>query len=172
MAEANPSTALPEHLEPIHYQSPALNGRRGVVRLAKSETMVAMIQVLKPGGGEIELHSHGAMDGLWFVMRGKARFYGAGEEYIEIGPHQAVFVPKDAPYWFENSGDEELEILQVESIDPRIPNTYTRHKAGADIARMEMFEPDGTLIREVTVDRTEAHKTKLDDWYAAKKDKI
>jgi len=29
-----------EHLEPIHYQSPALNGRRGVVRLAKSETMV------------------------------------------------------------------------------------------------------------------------------------
>jgi len=45
-----------------------------------------MIQVLKPAAGEIELHSHAGMDGLWFVLRGKARFYGAGEEYIRDRP--------------------------------------------------------------------------------------
>lgn len=168
MAEADPSGTGPEHLEPILYQRPVLNGRRGVVRLAKSETMVAMIQVWKPGTGESELHSHSAMDGLWFVLSGKARFYGEGSEYIEIGPHQAVFVPHDAPYWFENAGDEDLEILQVESIDPRIANTYTRHRAGTDIARMEMFEHSGALIAEITVDRTKIDKVKLDDWYEGK----
>ena len=168
MAEPNSRGGRPEQLEPILYQTPSVSGRRGVVKLARTETMVAMVQVWKPGAGESELHSHSAMDGLWLVLSGKARFYGEGSEYIEIGPHQAVFVPHDAPYWFENAGEEDLEILQVESIDPRIPNKYTRHRAGADITRMEMFEHDGTLIAEVTVDRRETDKVKLEDWYEGK----
>jgi len=49
------------------------------------------------------------------------------------------------PLLVENSGDEELEILQSSRSIPASEHLY-RHKAGADIARMEMFEHDGTLI--------------------------
>jgi mannose-6-phosphate isomerase-like protein (cupin superfamily) len=168
MADTNSATSAPEHLEAIRYTKPAVDGKRGIVRLARSDTMVAMIQVLKPGAGEIELHSHTALDGLWFVLKGKARFYGAGTEYIEVGPHEAVFVPHDAPYWFENSGDDDLELLQVEAIDRTKPNKYNRLSDAVKVSRLEMFDMDGTLVKDEIVDRTRIGEAKLDDFYPKK----
>lgn len=140
--------------EPVLYKTPVVQGKRGVVNIVRSETMIAQVQVFKPGAGELELHSHTAMDGLWFVLRGTARFYGENDDdAIEVGPHQAVFVPRDAPYWFENAGDDLLELLQVESIDRRIPNRYVRHRAIDTIERFERFTAEGALVSDVMVDR-------------------
>ena len=82
--------------------------------------MFCAVQVLRKGG-ENNLHSHAAMDGLWFVLSGKVRFYGKDHELIgEFGNHEGVFIPRDVPYWFESVGDERLDILQAESIDRRL----------------------------------------------------
>jgi hypothetical protein len=42
------------------------------------------------------------------------RFYGPDDVLIgEFGPHEGTITPRYARYWFENVGDEDLEILQV-----------------------------------------------------------
>lgn len=109
----------------IRYIKPELDKVKGVVVLARSDIMLAAVQVVKKGG-ETNLHSHSAMDGLWFVLKGRARFYGAEHALIgEFGPHEGVFIPRGVSYWFESSSDEVLEILQVESFAKGIPSTRT-----------------------------------------------
>jgi mannose-6-phosphate isomerase-like protein (cupin superfamily) len=100
----------------LRYRQPEeLRRSRNLLVLCKTDTMMAAVQVLK-NGGERKMHSHPNMDGLWFVLSGRAAFYGAGNELIaELGPNESVLIPRDAPYWFESIGDEICEILQVEA---------------------------------------------------------
>ena len=118
---------------------------RAFIPLVRSDTMVALVQIIKEGG-EQELHSHGAMDGFWFVLKGKARFYGDGDEVLgTLGPHEGIFIPKNFLYWFEAIGDEPLELLQVESKDKTVPNTYfTPHKKDMGVA--SVYSPEGELL--------------------------
>ena len=51
---------------------------------------------------------------FWMVLKGRVRFYGPDDVLIgEFGPHEGTITPRYARYWFENVGDEDLEILQV-----------------------------------------------------------
>lgn len=130
----------------FRYRRPAeLKTRRGIAPLVRSDILFSAVQVIREGG-ENSLHSHSAMDGFWFVLRGRARFYGAGDQLIaEIGQHEGVFVPRDVPYWFESVGDELLELLQVEAIDKTVKNSLTRH-APKKVLGMQVFKPDGELV--------------------------
>jgi len=130
----------------FRYAKPSLvKAKRGIAPLARSDILFSAVQVIREGG-ENSLHSHSAMDGFWFVLQGRARFYGEGDQLIaEIGRHEGVFVPRNVPYWFESVGDEVLELLQVEAIDKRVKNTLTRH-APKKVLGMEVFKPDGDLI--------------------------
>jgi len=158
MAETSNTGSGQAKMHHVAYKSPPLKGPRAGIRLAQTETMWVNLQVFKPGIGERELHAHTGMDGLWLVMRGKARFYDDKEQFIEAGPLEAVFVPRDAPYWFENAGDEPLELLQVESIDKRIPNKLVRLRPNNEPERVESFTPDGKLISDTVSDRRELDK--------------
>jgi mannose-6-phosphate isomerase-like protein (cupin superfamily) len=130
----------------FRYAKPTLvKAKRGIAPLVRSDILFSAVQVIREGG-ENSLHSHSAMDGFWFVLQGRARFYGEGDKLIaEIGRHEGVFVPRNAPYWFESAGDEVLELLQVEAIDKRVKNTLTRH-APKKVLGMEVFKPEGDLI--------------------------
>ena len=122
-----------------------LKTKRGIAPLARSDILFSAVQIIREGG-ENSLHSHSAMDGFWFVLRGRARFYGAGDKLIgEIGQHEGVFVPRNVPYWFESVGDELLELLQVEAIDKTVKNTLTRH-APKKVLSMQVFKPEGEVI--------------------------
>ena len=60
---------------------------------------------------------HPNLDGLWWVVRGRVAFYTTGHKLLaELHPEEAVFIPRDFPYYFESIGDEDLEMLQVESL--------------------------------------------------------
>jgi mannose-6-phosphate isomerase-like protein (cupin superfamily) len=92
-----------------------------VVSLARTNRMWARIQVHSKGG-EIGLHAHKHLDGFWMVVRGRARFYTDGDVLIaDAGPLEGVLLPRGYKYRFEKVGDEDLEILQVESFDVDIP---------------------------------------------------
>jgi mannose-6-phosphate isomerase-like protein (cupin superfamily) len=79
--------------------------------------LFATIQVVKEGG-ETNLHAHPHLDGVWFVMSGRARFYSDEHTLAaELGPHEGILIPRGAKYWFESAGDEPLEIFQVECAD-------------------------------------------------------
>ncbi|MEO5672802.1 MAG: cupin domain-containing protein [Ramlibacter sp.] len=93
-----------------------------ITRLARTDRMLANVQVLK-SGGENNLHSHKHLDGFWMVLAGRVRFYGDDDVVIaELGPREGILVPRNFKYWFESIGDETLELLQVESFDIAIPN--------------------------------------------------
>ena len=92
-----------------------------MVSLARTNRMWARIQVHSKGG-EIGLHAHKHLDGFWMVIKGRARFYTEGDVVIaEAGPLEGVLLPRGYWYRFEKIGDEDLEILQVESFDIDVP---------------------------------------------------
>jgi mannose-6-phosphate isomerase-like protein (cupin superfamily) len=95
------------------YKKPELKRGKGIVQLAGSDIIRGRVQIVSEGG-ENNLHSHRGMDGFWFVLSGKVKFYGPGDVEIgEFGKHQGILIPRGAEYWFESSGDEDLEILQM-----------------------------------------------------------
>jgi mannose-6-phosphate isomerase-like protein (cupin superfamily) len=121
---------------------------KAVIRMAQSDILFGNVQVISEGGDN-NLHSHAGMDGFWFVLKGKARFYGPTNDEViaEIGPHEGVFIPRNFPYWFEKIGDEDLEILQVEAIDRSVRNErtdYTDVKTASTQA--SIFDMNGKLL--------------------------
>jgi len=133
----------------VRFQPPVVRNGKGMTLLAKSDIMIAAVQTISEGG-ENNLHSHSAMDGLWFVLKGRALFYTTGNAVIgDLGPKECIFIPRDFPYWFEAAGDEPLEILQVEAIDKGIKNTRTDHepkKQGKP--RSQQFSTEGVKTGE------------------------
>ena len=103
----------------IDYQRPVLKeGQPKAVRmLARTDRAFFAVQLVSEGG-ENNLHSHAHVDGFWFVLSGRARFYTTDDEVIkEAGPMEGVLVPRGYPYWFESVGEGDLEILQFEASD-------------------------------------------------------
>ena len=137
----------PKILKFITPNSKEIDGK-ALVRLAQSNIMFSAIQIIEDGGDN-NLHSHAAMDGLWFVLTGRARFYGTTEDIIiaELGPHEGIFIPRDYPYWFEKIGEDQLQLLQVEAIDRTIKNLRTDYKEQKESAtNVKMFDLDGTPL--------------------------
>jgi mannose-6-phosphate isomerase-like protein (cupin superfamily) len=97
------------------YSTPTDFARHKVsVQLGKGELVRGMIQVVKEGG-ENNLHYHSNVDGFWMVLKGRVKFYGPEDVLIgEFGPQEGLVIPRYARYWFENSSDEQLEILLVQ----------------------------------------------------------
>jgi mannose-6-phosphate isomerase-like protein (cupin superfamily) len=120
--------AEPAQARVFRYQTPKFEGAQAKVWLARSDIMFAAVKAIREGG-ENNLHSHTALDGFWFVLKGRARFYGEGDALIgDLGPNEGIFLPRGVMYWFESAGGEMLEILQVESIDKSVENRRNDHK--------------------------------------------
>lgn len=110
-------------VQTFKYQTPGTDKPRAVTRLVTTDIMFAVIQRFSAGGGETVMHSHAGMDGFWLVLKGAARFYFEDGEPVLLQPLEGMCIPRDVRYWFEQTGDEPLEILQVDAIHPNIVNT-------------------------------------------------
>ena len=102
----------------FRYRKPEnLKGGKGIVKLAESDIIRGRVQVVREGG-ENNLHSHNGMDGFWLVLRGRVKFYGPGDELIaELSEHEGILLPRGTQYWFESSGDVDLELLQMAAFE-------------------------------------------------------
>jgi len=88
-----------------------------VTWLANTDRLFATVQLIKKGG-ETNLHAHAHLDGFWFVLSGRARFYSDHTTVAgELGRYECILIPRGVKYWFEAVGDEPLELLQVEASD-------------------------------------------------------
>lgn len=138
-----------QQMQAFRYETPATDKPKTIVWLAKTDRLFATMQVIA-SGGETNLHSHSHLDGFWYVVRGRARFYSdTNTVHSELGPSEGVLIPRGVKYWFESASDEPLEILQIECSDvafktkaelmsdrqnhePRSPNKTSQHlEAGA-----------------------------------------
>ena len=110
-------------MEVVRYETPELDGLpKRNTHLASSDLLSVNVQLVSREGGETNLHAHSGQDAVWFVLAGRAKFYGKDGESVELGPKDALFIPKGAPYWFESVSDEPLEIMRNAATDPNIRN--------------------------------------------------
>lgn len=137
----------------FRYTKPdTVRTKRGITALVRSDILLGAVQVFTAGGGERNLHSHDALDGFWFVLRGAARFYGEHDEVTgELSAHEGMFIPRGVPYWFEQIGEEPLEILQVEAQDLSVPNRVKLYRSPEKVA-ISRFDMEGNLLAEDIVD--------------------
>ena len=107
---------------PMKYVKPEVSQGKAVIKLCQTDRMIGIVQVIAKGG-ETNLHHHNHLDGFWFVLSGRVRFYGEENALIgEYGRYEGVLLPRGCPYWFESVGSEEAELLQVEAFDIPIPD--------------------------------------------------
>jgi mannose-6-phosphate isomerase-like protein (cupin superfamily) len=134
-------------LQTFSYKKPDnLRNGKGIVQLAKSDIVRGRVQIVQEGG-ENNLHSHTGMDGFWFVLSGRVKFYGPGDVLIgEFGKHEGILIPRGAEYWFESSSDECLEILQMAAFEKGVK--VTRNDVSA-----QKFDPNSVTIEDIAVMR-------------------
>ena len=105
-----------------YEKPPSQETAKAIVGLGQTDIIRGAVQVIKEGGDN-NLHSHTGMDGFWMVLKGRARYYGPGDEVLgEFGVHEGIVMPRGAQYWFESVGDEVLELLQVVAFDRDVKN--------------------------------------------------
>ncbi len=141
------SATNPPPLQTFSYKKPEnLRNGKGIVQLAKSDIIRGRVQIVKEGG-ENNLHSHTGMDGFWFVLSGKVKFYAPGDVLIgEFGKHEGILIPRGAQYWFESSSDEGLEILQMAAFEKGVKVTRN------DVSEQK-FDPNSVTIEDIAVIR-------------------
>ncbi len=117
-------------MEAIRYATPDLAGSpKRSSMLANSGLISVNVQVVSRDGGETNLHAHSGQDAVWFVLSGRAKFYGKDGESVELGPKDALFIPKGTPYWFESASDEPLKIMRNAATDPALKNQRVNYEA-------------------------------------------
>ena len=127
---------------PFAYVRPELERSKHVVMLARTDRMLAAVQVLR-SGGENNLHAHPNQDGFWMVLKGRVRYYGEGDVLLgSFGPMEGILIPRGSKYWFESEGDEVLEILQVQAFEVPMKDLKTA------IANRINLEPVKTATRD------------------------
>ena len=107
------------------YAKPdGVSSGKGFVALGRKDIVRGVVQVVKKHGGENNLHFHTTSASFWMVLKGRVRFYGPGDVLIgEFGPQEGTITPRYSRYWFENVGDEDLEILQVSAFSEGAKNS-------------------------------------------------
>ena len=136
------STELsPDEAQLYRYERPDRDDPTKLhVDLCRTDILKGSVQVVGDEGAN-NLHSHRGQDGFWFVLRGRARFYTAGDEVIgEFGEHEGVLTPRDFPYWFESVGEEKLEILRVGAYDGEIESPGRVDHEGSQGGRSDHVE--------------------------------
>jgi quercetin dioxygenase-like cupin family protein len=67
-----------------------------------------------PPGSRHEIHRHPNAEEVEYLIAGRGVAY-VGDDAIQLGPGEAVFVPRDAYHGFENTGDEEVTMAWLYS---------------------------------------------------------
>ena len=121
------------------YAKPdGVSSGKGFISLGRRDIVRGVVQVVKKSGGENNLHYHTGIASFWMVLKGRVRFYGPDDVVIgEFGPHEGTITPRFSRYWFENCGEEDLEILQVAAF-----GSEKLEKSGRTDVSAKKFDPD------------------------------
>jgi mannose-6-phosphate isomerase-like protein (cupin superfamily) len=125
---------------------PEFDKGKRVFTLALTDRLSAGVQYIKEGG-ENNLHSHNYMDGIYFVVKGRARFYGEGDAVIgEVGSNEGMLITRGFKYWFESIGDEALQLLLVHAFDRAMTSSKEIDSDRVDHNPKRASHLDGTYV--------------------------
>lgn len=135
-------------IKTFNYAKPVDSGRpKDVSSLIRGSLLKVTVQTVRDGG-ENNLHYHTKSETAWMVLHGRVRFYGVGDALLgEFGQNEGIFLPGGARYWFEKTGDEDLEMLQMVGIDAHGNAKAERinvdaHKDWMDDKYLQVYEPE------------------------------
>ena len=104
-------------------------GERNVKNLARTDLLTVLLHHWG-SGGEIAAHYHTDSDAVWVVLEGQATFRDENNQLLgQANPHEAVVVPRNTTYWFENTGDGAAVMFRVSArvqSEPDAPRTDDR----------------------------------------------
>jgi mannose-6-phosphate isomerase-like protein (cupin superfamily) len=111
-------------IKTFSYRKPQDDGHvKQFASLFRSDLIRLNVQIVKEGG-ENNLHYHTGGDNCWMVLRGAVRFYGPDDKLLgEFGPNEGILLPGGSRYWFEKTGEGDLEILQIMCSESRSAKT-------------------------------------------------
>ena len=121
-----------------------VNAAKGRVNLGRNDIVRGVVQIVKKHGGENNLHYHTTSASFWMVLMGQVRFYGPrrrGDRRVRPERKCTISAMRYARYWFENVGDDDLELLQVSAF------AEGAKESGRTDAAPQRFDtqPDGTI---------------------------
>jgi mannose-6-phosphate isomerase-like protein (cupin superfamily) len=135
-----PDLATQHMARVIRYEKPETTRDRHVVSFGRTESMMAFMQVLLKTG-ETSLQPHPNTDSFWWVVRGQVAFYTTGHELMaELAAEEGVMIPRDYPYSFIAVGEEDLEILQIESFLRQGERLQTVHLEEDTVGEYELSQ--------------------------------
>ena len=121
--EAKAAKARVRPPQAFKYNNPGRDGGKTIVSLGQTDVVRGLVQIVKKGEGDNNLHLHTGMDSIWFVLKGRVKFYGEDDvELGEYGPQEGLIMPRNNVYWFASTGDEDLELLQCVGYDRDVKN--------------------------------------------------
>ena len=105
-----------EPIQLFNVDPPLLASGKSSNYVVRSDVTLVEVQAAATGG-ETNMHSHTGLDGVWYVVSGRARFYTGDAEHdefiAELGPRDGVFIRRRTPYWFECVSEDNLILLHV-----------------------------------------------------------
>jgi len=109
---------------PFKHQNPGIDEGKVFVTLGQTDLIRGVVQCVKAGEGDNNLHSHTGMDSFWMVLKGEVTFYGPENDEVMgvYGPHEGLIMPRNNAYWFASTGEEDLELLQVTGLAHDVKN--------------------------------------------------
>lgn len=117
-----------EPAETFNYEKPETGEPKEIARLCETDLLKADVQVVREGGAN-NMHAHTGNDGFWFVLSGEARFYGDGDEVLaELEAEEGILIPRGLKYWFESTGEDDLEIIHVASFSETVEDHRVDHE--------------------------------------------
>jgi quercetin dioxygenase-like cupin family protein len=112
-AERIPGDPMRRHVDAIPAE-PVLNARATLrqVLIGSDEAPNFALRrfVMQPGGG-MPRHTN-TVEHEQYVLRGRARI-GIGEDTLEVGAGDVLYIPAGTPHWYLATGDEPFEFLCV-----------------------------------------------------------
>lgn len=84
--------------------------------LADTGNMKIKIRCYATGNGENAMHAHFNQDHSFIVLQGQARFRFPDGANRELHRNDGIMLPDGCYYCFENSGQDALVVLRIESI--------------------------------------------------------
>jgi uncharacterized RmlC-like cupin family protein len=103
--ETLPTYSPPKHQGTINRR---LIGRENV----GAQHVEVVLGIVQPGG-MAEMHQHGNLEQVVYVLEGRAEVRVGDDFRCEAGPGQALFFPPKTPHYVAPIGDQPLKVLVI-----------------------------------------------------------
>ncbi|HEY0006561.1 MAG TPA: cupin domain-containing protein [Pyrinomonadaceae bacterium] len=83
-----------------------------VDRTTSQIELCSLAEEVLPAGAKVGRHHHRQTEEVYYIVRGRG-LMTVGEEVQEVGPGDAVYIPRGLSHTLENTGAEAITLLLV-----------------------------------------------------------